>query len=100
MQRLTQLLKNLFAPSSQQSLNTTGDELTLHDVLRICATRIPQPPRPPVVQAGYRLTANCCLEISETSVINLRSHTFAGRLAAYGLQNHDSRLALAKRQAP
>jgi len=99
MQRLTQLLNSLFVQPSRQLPGVTGDELTLHDVLRICAARAPRA-RPLVVQAGYCLTANCCWEISDKSAMRLRAHTFAGRLAAYGLQNHASRLALVKRQTP
>lgn len=99
MQRLAQLLKNLFAQPSQQSLNTTGAEMTLHDVLRICAARVPHP-RPVVAQAGYRLTVNCCLEVSDQPLLDFRSHAFGGRLVAYGTENRAARLALIKRQTP
>jgi len=98
MPRLTQFLKNLFTQSSPQSPNTTGAEMTLHDVLRICATRVPQRPRPVVTATGYRLVANDCFEMSSKPVCNLRSHSFGGRLSAYGIDKHESRFALTKRQ--
>lgn len=100
MQRLTQLLRNLFPQPSQQSLNTTGGEPTLHDVLRICAARAPQRPRPVVFQTGYQLVANSCWEGGGKSPSHLHRHTFGGRLAAYGTEKRDSRFALMKRQAP
>jgi hypothetical protein len=99
MSRLTQLLKNLFAQSSPRSPSTTGAEMTLHDVLRICAARVPQRPGPVVPATGYQLVANDCLEMSSKPVCNLRSHSFGGRLSAYGIDKHEPRFASTKWQA-
>lgn len=103
MQRLTQLLKNLFALPSPQTPSTTGAEMTLHDVLRICATRMPQQPRPLVAATGYRMVGSDWLEMSSQPVtsqpvISLRGQAFGGRLAAYGTDKRDSRFSLIKRQ--
>lgn len=100
MHRFAQLLKNLFVPTEQQSLSGTGGELTLHDVLRICAARAPQRPRPVLAATGYQLVANSCWEGGGKSPNHLHRHTFGGRLAAYGTEKCDSRFALMKRQAP
>ncbi len=92
MQRLTQLLRNLFVQTGQQTPAETTGEMTLHDVLRICAARVPGRSRPAPLPAGYRLSADCCLGMSNRTMIDFRHRGFGGRLAAYALQNRDSRM--------
>lgn len=42
MQRLTQLLKQVFTVSVRQELPASAFEMTLHDALRIGASRLPR----------------------------------------------------------